>query len=93
MSDAFKNSDLTDDEVRIGLLRLIHSAKKDDNFPGATARMLLEVGADLKSIEEAIAWLSGEDFIYVRNRRFLVTPKGLDYLDSNDEPPNDRYDG
>ena len=82
-----KRTDWTADELRLAILRVVHSARNDDDFIGATPFMIMEIGADVKEVELSLAWLAEQEFIYVSERRFLITTKGIEFLGSDDSPP------
>jgi hypothetical protein len=84
-----KRINWTADELRLAILRVVHSARNDDNFIGATPYMIMEIGADVKEVELSLAWLAAQDFIFVSKRRFLITTKGIDFLGSDGAPPED----
>ena len=84
-----KRVDWTADELRLEILRVVHSARNDDHFIGATPYMIMEIGADVNEVELSLAWLAEQDFISVSKRRFLITTKGIEFLGSDDLPPED----
>lgn len=84
-----KRINWTADALRLAILRVVHSARNDDNFIGATPYMIMEIGADVKEVELSLAWLAEQDFIFVSKRRFLITTKGIEFLGSDDAPPED----
>lgn len=87
MSKEHNTRDWTANELRLAILRVVHSARNDDYFIGATPFMIMEIGADVKEVELSLAWLAAQDFIYVSERRFLITTKGIEFLSSDDSPP------
>lgn len=89
MSKMHKPNEWTADELRLAILRVVHSARNDDQQIGATGYMIMELGADVKEVEVSLAWLAEQDFIYVIKRRFLITPKGIEFLSSDDAPPEE----
>lgn len=89
MSKTHKPNEWTADELRLAILRVVHSARNDDQHIGATPYMIMEIGADVKEVELSLAWLAEQDFIYVNKRRFLITPKGIEFLGSDDSPPEE----
>lgn len=80
-------SEWTANQLRLAILRVVHSARNDDYFIGATPYMIMEIGADVKDVEFSLQWLAEQDFIYVRERRFHITQKGIEFLGSDDAPP------
>lgn len=72
-----------EDAMRIEVLKKINAAGHNANVPGATGSMLMTLGLDITDVEDAITWLSSKDYIYVNQRRFLITPKGAAYLSAH----------
>ena len=89
MPKTHKPSEWTADELRLAILRVVNSARNDNERIGATPNMIMALGADFREVELSLAWLAEQDFIYVNRRRFLITPKGIEFLGSDDSPPEE----
>lgn len=81
------NSKLNEDELRIGILRILeHMRKSSDDQPGgASGLVLMELLglSDIKTFEKPLLWLKENGYIEIGVRKFLISESGQEYLRSN----------
>ena len=75
------HAELTEEEMRLGILQVLYAARQRRPNGGAAGKMLMDcLNAALPRLEQALHWLIGQDFIEVGERVFLITNKGIEYL-------------
>lgn len=74
----------TEEEIRIGILRILeHQRKHSEDQPGGAAgKLLVELLGieDVKDVEPPLKSLIDDNYIEIGLRKFLITEKGREFL-------------
>ncbi len=83
-----KSQDWTDDELRLAFLRLL-TLRDEECYAVLPTKELMNLGVSLERLEQTMLWLSEQDFVEGKHREVSVTAKGLEYLGTEETPPED----
>lgn len=89
-----KHTEWTDDELRIGILQLLYTARQRNKSGGAAGKMLIDcLDVALLKLEQSLRWLADKKYIALGERVFLITEEGVQYLleqlGPGNKPPTD----
>ncbi len=79
MSNEHRPTSWTKEELRLGILQVLHLAQQKSE--GASGRMLMDcLNPIIFQMQDALNWLQEQHFVEINDVGFVITDSGREYL-------------